>query len=455
MTVRNCSRSATAIVLFAFSLAVGCRRPSTPEAARQAYRERRFDYAVKAWTSVLKASPKSGEALYGLGLAYLANGNAAAAEGRIARSLDLLEGRPEQKLAYVKLCDLYLERHRTERLYLDAVWQMTRYMGSRFPNDFDFARVNAQAAEAEAALASARGDIHSADRWWANSAELWEHAATLKPNDPVVLSGLGRAYQGMGEFAKADEMWRLVLESDPSAREANLAHLSNIMQRRATEELRGAVREAVKARPNDERFLTTMAGALIAQRGPEEVKLVVGRLQELARANRADWVTVGRLYEQAGMMNEALRSYTTGAESKSQSAETSLKNEIRILMNEHRLDEASQKLRSLSARGARDPETRILEARVSLAQGETDDAIAKLLQISSTYQNREVALWLARAYAKKESYSLAQNLLQSWDRAHPDDPEVLYALADIELKLGNASGAAFAAQRAEGDRARK
>lgn len=104
--------------------------------------------------------------------------------------------------------------HRSEPVYLDAVWQMTRYMGQRYPSDFDFARINASAAEAEVALASSIGDFHSADLWRPRAVALWEYAATLNPNDVRVLSGLGRSYQDEGDLAKADESWRRLLQVD-------------------------------------------------------------------------------------------------------------------------------------------------------------------------------------------------------------------------------------------------
>ena len=54
-----------------------CRK-ATPETAWKAYHEKRFDDAIHDWSKILNQSPRSGEALYGLGLAYLANGKAAA-----------------------------------------------------------------------------------------------------------------------------------------------------------------------------------------------------------------------------------------------------------------------------------------------------------------------------------------------------------------------------------------
>jgi tetratricopeptide (TPR) repeat protein len=424
-----------------------CGPKATPETAWKAYHEKRFDDAIRDWSKILNQSPRSGEALYGLGLAYLANGKAAAAEPKIARSLDLLEGRPEQRNAYVQLCDLYLDRHRSDRVYLDGVWQMTRYMGQRYANDFDFARINASAAEAEAVLASSRADLHSAEGWWVRTVALWEYAATLNPNDARVLSGLGRSCQATGDLAKADKSWRRLLQVDPGSSEPLLGLVSVALSRANPENLGDAVRGVVNARPDDTKLLTNIAEKLVSQRHPEEYKVVAVRLEQLARENRLEWLALGQLYERAGMPNEALRSYQEGAGSNSRTANACLKSGTRILLNEHRVQEAQQGLNALKAKGVRDAETEMLEALFLLDKGSTEEAISRLIRISSNYQNRDVALALARAYVKHEDYALAANLLVAWDRVHPDDVEVLSVLAEAQSKMGDQAAAAFTADR--------
>jgi tetratricopeptide (TPR) repeat protein len=425
-----------------------CRK-ATPEAAWRAYREKHFDEAIRDWSNILNQSPKSGEALYGLGLAYLAKGNKPAAEGRIARSLDLLEGRPEQRSAFVHLCDLYLERHRSERRYLDNLWQMTRYMGQRYPPDFDFARINASGCEAEAVLASSRSNLNLAEAWWAKALKLWEWAATMNPNDARVLSGLGRSYQATGDLARAEQFWRRLLQVDPWSTEAHLGLVSIALSRSNPADLSAAVRSVLSGRQDDAKLLTTIAERLGPQRHPEEYKLVVARLEQLARENKLEWLALGQLYERAGMPNEALRSYQEGAGSNSRTAIDCLKSETRILFNEHRNHEAQQGLNALKAKGVQDPETEMLEALFLLNQGLTAEAISKLVRISSTDQDRDMVLALARAYVKHEDYTLAVNLLQTWNRHNPDDVEILSVLAEAQSKMGDQAAAAYTAKHAD------
>ena len=426
-----------------------CGPKATPETAWKAYHQERYNDAIRDWNKILDQSPKSGEALYGVGLAYLANGNAAAAERKIARSLDLLEGRPEQRNAYVQLCDLYLERHRSERVYLDGVWQSTRYMGQRYPKDFDFARINASAAEAEAVLASSLGDLHSAEGWWAKAVAFWEYAATLNPNDARVLSGIGRSCQATGDLAKAERSWRRLLQVDPGSTEAYLGLISVALSRTNPEDLSTAVRSVVGARPDDTKLLMNVAEMLVSHHRPEEYRIVAARLERLARGNKLEWLALGKLYERAGMPNEALRSYQEGARSNSGTANACLKSETRILLNENRIQEAQQGLNALKAKGIRDAETEMLQALLLLDQGLTEEAISKLVSISPTYRNREMTLALARAYVKHEDYTLAVNLLQAWDRQHPDDVEVLSVLAEAQSKMGDQAAAAFTEQQAD------
>jgi tetratricopeptide (TPR) repeat protein len=431
------------------ALCVPACRKATPEAAWRAYREKRFDEAIRDWSTILNQSPKSGEALYGLGLAYLAEGNTAAAEGRIARSLDLLEGRPEQRPAYVHLCDLYLERHRSERRYMDAFWQMTRYMGQRFRADFDFARINASGCEVEAVLASSRSDLHSAEAWWAKAVELWEWAATMNPNDARVFSGLGRSCQATGDLAKADQSWRRLLRVDPGSAEAHLGLVSVALSRANPADLSAAVRSVVSARPDDAKLLTTIAERLVSQRHPEEYKLVAARLEQLARENKLEWLALGQLYERARMPNEALRSYQEGAGSNSRTAIPCLKSETRILLNEHRNHEAQEGLNALKTKHVQDAETEMLEALFLLNQGLTEEAISRLVRISSTDRDRNMVLALARAYVKHEDYTQAVNLLQTWDHQNPNDVEILSVLSEAQSKMGDRAAAAYTANQAD------
>jgi hypothetical protein len=60
-----------------------------------------------------------------------------------------------------------------------------------------------------------------------------------------------------------------------------------------------------------------------------------------------------------------------------------------------------------------------------------------------------MTLALARAYGKKQEYTRAVNLLQTWDSHHGGDAEILSALAEVQSKMGDEAAAAYTAKQAD------
>ncbi len=110
-----------------------------------------------------------------------------------------------------------------------------------------------------------------------------------------------------------------------------------------------------------------------------------------------------------------------------------------IALTEKKYDEALTFLENMIGRDPDNPEARLLQSSVFLANGEGHKAVASLDRLNANYpKNPLIKLQIAKAYVQTRNLSQASLALEQALKARPDFAEAILALAELNLRTGKA-----------------
>lgn len=190
-------------------------------------RDRRIEQAMKEWQAALHIQPNFVEALYALGLGFLAVNNPAVATAHLQAALSLA---PDWVQAYVALGQAHYESHEYD--LARAAWlkalalnpdEVRAYanlglLAVQEGNNLEAIDYARQAIALQPDLASAHfhlGVALLAQGEAQASVDAFEHALALDTRFTPARLLLGVAWSRMGDWAQAAYRWREALQQDP------------------------------------------------------------------------------------------------------------------------------------------------------------------------------------------------------------------------------------------------
>jgi hypothetical protein len=208
----------TVAILAMLTVLGGCRRD--PNVAKKKYLDSGNKYFAKGkyrearimYLDALQKDPKYGPAHYHLGLTALKIGPVRDAVNGFRRSIELLPPEdPDHWDSRVKLSEVYLLVAREQKQFLDEVEDNCKKLLKRDPNSFDGHRLTGDLhmARSIAAMQTARKD--EALSLIKLAVGEYEQANATKPGDEGVMAQLARAHASLGDFAKAETIYKQIV----------------------------------------------------------------------------------------------------------------------------------------------------------------------------------------------------------------------------------------------------
>jgi tetratricopeptide (TPR) repeat protein len=178
--------------------------------AKGKYKEARIMYL-----DALQKDQKFGPAHYQLGLTALKIGPVRDAVNAFRRSIELLPAdSPDHWDSRVKLSELYLLVAREQKQFLDEVDDNCKRLLKRDPKSFDGHRLTGDLHMARSILALKTAQREEAAELLKAAAQEYELANQTKGGDEGVLSQLARANAALGDYAKAEALYKQILDKN-------------------------------------------------------------------------------------------------------------------------------------------------------------------------------------------------------------------------------------------------
>lgn len=424
--------------LFALLLA-GCSRTVKSELAEaaRAYNDGNLSRAIELYGRITHKHKDSGEAFYGLGISRLADHDLAGAEVALTHATGLLKGTGEQTEAYIQLSDVYLQLHRSDRMYMDAAQRMADLVLARDPNSFDGHRLWAVLAHVRGAELS-KTDPATARAWYEKSISESRRADSARPNQPAVLSGLAAALEETGRAAEAEQAYWKLVGIEPAASDPYFHLLTIEQQRGETAEAVTTARSAIESHPADFDFLISMANHGLRLDREDLFELFANRMASVAGRSKLTRLRLGRLYESAGMMDKALEQYRLGESGEASERLACREAAVSLLIKVHRLPEAEAGLKGLEQGEAASEDVKVLRASLLTEQNMAAKAVPLLeMLLSHNPKNVKATYQLARAYRQMGREEMAAYMFDRCDHLSPGFTPALVERADIYLSRGD------------------
>ncbi len=386
------------VVLFAAALVAGlagCSKSSRVARyvanARGDFETGRYDRAEIEYLNALRLDPNNGPAFAGLGLIYFDQVKVARVYPYLRRAREL---QPNDLRVRARLGMLYLNARKYQEARDEALFIL-----DRDPSDRDAPIIYAQACAAAPEIAAARRRFDA----------LPASAASAAP----VLVAQGVLYLGERNLAAAEAALQRAITTDPKfpAAHAALATLRHAQQQTASAEQ--ALARAASLSPIRSGIRIQYAQFELQAGHPEIAKRTLEEINATAPDCIAPYLILADL---------ALQEQNLGV---SQS------------LVGHALE-----------RDPTNPEALALSARVKIAGGEPEKAVAILERATALYpQSSETFYSLGLAYAATGDPSHATAALTEALQLTPEFPAAALALADLQIRTGNSTAAAAGLRR--------
>ncbi len=407
--------------LMLLGLLTGCNR--SPEVSKKRYLESGKQYANKGkyaeariqYRKALQLDPGLGDAYYELGLADSALQNW---EDALAAFQQAYELEPQRLDVGLQLGHLY-----TAASQFGPAKEIVNSLLQKNPNNAD-----AELLE---------GDIFVRQQNPEEALRAFTKVADLAPKDPASFERIALVEASMRRYADADQNLRKAIQIDPSLVEAYL-NLSVLYRfQKQPEKAVEVLQQALDRNPDAVALYIAEADLLYSQDKKDAAESALQLLRSHVKTSAEASLAVGDFYAQHGSMDRALAEFKSGLAIDPNNIDLE-NHSVEAYLASKRLAEASALNQSVLKQKPKDTLAHIQSARIMLAGGHTDEAVAALRrQVRDSSDLPQAHYFLALAYRQQGSLEAAKSELQETLRVAPQMISAIEELTKLQLAEGN------------------
>ncbi len=247
-----------------------------------------------------------------------------------------------------------------------------------------------------------------------------------QPGNPQAWFDLGFAESHLGKTADAITAYKKAVELSPKWFEANLNLGLALAKAGNFPEAATALRAATALKPSagGQQALSNAWFSLaqvLEESAPKEALAAYQKAAELNPADAEAVLGAGKMMENQGDLPGAEKQYLAAVQMGSNGGVERL---ISLYLRQQRLPDAETWLRKYLAANPRNAAGQAQLARILVAEGKTQDAIAALEAVNSTSPDPAVSRELASLYLEGKQYDAAARLLQDLVQKNPADGQL-------------------------------
>lgn len=314
------------------------------------------------------------------------------------------------------------------------------------------ARAHAQAALAADPRNSAAhislGRIDLIEKKYNEALEEFKAAQEREPNQGPPLTYVGDTYVLLGRYDDAEQSFRKAIQIDPKLASTYI-DLVQVYRIRNQPELEIAtLRDGVQQNPAAIDLNLALATAYVRHGQADQVEPLFSVLRSSTKNSAAALLAIGQFYFRVGDVANAKTALTDALASEPSNDQVQ-KRLVEVYLSQHEWGKSEQLIRQLLKVNAKDPATRLLQARLQLAQGSRTDAINTLEQLA--HDSPELPLprfYLGLAYAGKGESARAISAFNETLELNPDFIWAYVSLGEIQNQQSNPKVALDVAKQA-------
>jgi tetratricopeptide (TPR) repeat protein len=442
------------VILAIVALLAGCSRD--PNVAKKRYVESGNRYFAKGkykearimYLDALQKDLRYGEAYYRLGLTALKIGPVNQAVDAMRRAVELLPPTDNNHWdAMVKLSEVYLLAGREQKQILDEVEKNCEKLLKRDANSFDGHRLKGDLllARSSAEFKVARRD-EGLSLLKAAIAE-YDLANSIKGGDDGVVMQLARASSAMGDFARAEGLYKETIARNKTLQVAYSELYKLYVFQKKMNEGEGILKSGFQNNPQQFGFLTTLALHYSLTGRVDDMRGVLQQVKTHANEFEQAYLVVGDFYLRIGDGDTAVKEYKEGIAKDPKKKISYEKRIIEVYMRQGRRGEAADLNAQLLKEDPNDNDAKGLSATFLLDKGDVARAITELNAVVTRSPENPVAHFqLGRAHAARGEYEQARQQFSKAIELRPDYIMARLALAQLQITRGEFDGALKTAQ---------
>ena len=276
----------------------------------------------------------------------------------------------------------------------------------------------------------------------------YERANATKGGDEGVLSQLARANAALGEFSKAEALYKQILEKKKDFQAAYSELYKLYIFQRKLDEGEQILKAAFQNNPKQFGFLTTLALHYSLVGRHDEMVAVLQQVKSHANEFEQAYLVVGDFYLRIGDGDTAIREYKDGLSKDPKKKTSYQKRMIEVYMRQGRRAEAADLNSQILKDDPNDNDAKGLQATFLLDKGEVARAITELNSVVTRSPENPVAHYqLGRAHAARGEYEQARQQFVKASELRPDYLMARLALAQLQVTRGEFDAALKTAEQ--------
>ncbi len=432
----------TLLLLLVFGL-VSCN--PDPNVAKVRYLESGNRYFAKGkykearimYKDAIQKDQRYGPAYYRLGQTSLRLGMTAEAVQALRRALELLPpADPNHWSAGIQLSEIYLTVGRDQKQLLDETEHFCAELLKKDPNSFDGHRLmgDLNFARSLKALSTARKD--EAREFLAGAMAEYQKANATKPGQTNVVMQLARTTAASGDYARAEQLFRQVIDSNKSLQSAYNELYRLLFFQKKTAEAEQVLKTAFQNNPKQFGYLTSLATHYVLTGNRDGMLQTLQQIKSHANEFPQASLVVGDFYLRLGDGDSAIREYREGAGRDPQRKLTFEKRIIEVLMRQGKRAEAADINAQILKGNPNDPDAKGLAASFLLDKGDVTRALSELQAVVTAAPDNAVARFnLGRTHQARGEWEQARQSYQKAIDLRPDYVMARLALAQLQTAL--------------------
>jgi tetratricopeptide (TPR) repeat protein len=442
-------------LLAAIVLLSGCSRDPNVvkkhylDSGNRYYDKGKFKEARIMYLDALQKDQRYGPAYYKLGLTSMKVGSVMDSIHAFQRAVELLPAEnPDKWEATVKLSDIYLNVAREQKQVLDEVEQDCQKLLKRDPNSFDGHRLTGDLHMARSVMAYKVARKEEAQSLLEAAVNEYTRANAIKPADEGVMMQLARADSALGQYGKAEDLYKDVIAKNKTLQVAYSELYKLYIFERKLPEGEQVLKSGFQNNPKQFGFLTTLALHYSLTGRHDDMTAVLQQVKQHANEFAEAYFVVGDFYLRIGDGDTAVREYKEGL---SKDPKEKLKYEKRIIevyMRQGRRGEAADLNAQLLKEDPTDNEAKGLAATFLLDKGDIARAVTELNAVVTRSPENPIAHFqLGRAHAARGEFEQARQQYNKAIELRPDYIMARLALAQLQVTRGDYDAALKTAEQ--------
>ncbi len=401
--------------------------------AKGKYKEARIMYK-----DALQKDQRYGPAYYKLGLTALQLGSAAEAVQALRRSLELLPPTdPDHWNAGIRLSEIYLAVGRDQKDLLDDTEHFCTELLKRSPNSFDGHRLMGDLNFARSIGAFGTARREDGQHLLAAAIEEYQKANSIKPGQLNVLMQLARTSGASGDYPKAEQLYREVIDKDKTMQVAYNELYRLLLFERKPADAEQVLKSAFQNNPKQYGYLTNLATHYALTGNRAAMLQTLQQIESHAGEYPQAYLVVGDFYLRLGDGDSAIKEYRQGADKNPKLKLTFEKRIIEALMRQGKRSEAADLNAQILKQDPNDPDAKGLAASFMLDKGDVARALAELQALVTRAPGNPVARFnLGRAHLARGEWEEARQAFQKAIELRPDYVMARLALAQLQVSRG-------------------